>query len=801
MTELVRSGWNTLLLGAGGLLTGFDFGPDGTMACRADTHNAYRWSGTIDTITNPDDTWIPLITLASMENSVVGTQIATLPMFGNMGAYELVIAPSNTDRLMMISPDVSDQNGDIWFAAYISNDAGATWTRVNDVTNFPRFKNAGSNGSFKNYSGKIAIDPNNADVMYVGMPFNSNNTYPVYRSIDGGVTWDGAFCSGVISAATDDAGVSGMMFDGNYGTTTVGGQTRSKRLLLPVTGVGVYESWDGGQTFTLTSSGPTKGFYSEGMDFDGVYYVSDWDLATGALWRYIIGASQGNGTWANLTTATGWPSASVVSASHAVDPRSGSQGLVWQSYNGDGFHGYKSSNANNPTANSVTWAGSMGSPAGTVSAPSYDLPWLNRTRVVFVGMARMKCDKNGVVWWAGDQGFWFNTMPMYSPNVVAAHSVSRGIEQMVTAAACRPPGSLYAFLGNQDCALFRTSDFAAYPGITDRYPDATVFAQRSDCTSIDWAASDPTFLVARVGRELRPANEVGSHWSAYSSDGGLTFTPYTTQPDGLYGAIASTGGYIIAFDHDIHVCVPAPHSTAIKPCRTTNARSASCSWSLCNDLPSVVWIKGPGFGFQKNSRPIAIDRVTVGAAYIWDDTTGDLWRTTDSGATWAVAGNRTLPATTSQIFLYSVPGYAGHLWLTGYYTGGTPAIYRSTDGGVTWTNSGLTIPGGGYPFRFTLGAGRKAGDYPALYMMTKLSTWSQQSFYRSVDQGVTWTKFGEIPTDIPDLTQLDFPKTFEGDWAIFGLVYYGTGGAGFVYYSEFDFDPLTNNRYRRIRMT
>src|SRR6188768_2164104 len=97
------SGWHTLKQGAGGLITGFDIATDGTMVFRTDTYGAYRWSGTISTITNPSDYWVPMISAES-----IGGDAQTDLFHGNWGSCECVIAPSNTSRLYMITLSVSD---------------------------------------------------------------------------------------------------------------------------------------------------------------------------------------------------------------------------------------------------------------------------------------------------------------------------------------------------------------------------------------------------------------------------------------------------------------------------------------------------------------------------------------------------------------------------------------------------------------------------------------------------------------------------------------------------------------------
>lgn len=753
-------GWNTLLLGAGGLVTGIDIAPDGAMVCRCDTYGAYRWSGTTETISNPNDKWIPLISASSLRGFT-----SRQPAFVSFGAYELVIAPTRTTRLFMITQDVSARSTagtNSLFGVYMSNDSGAHWIEVNDKIKFPTFRNADSNGKQRVYSGKIVVDPNNPDVVYVGMPYNSGNAHAVYRSIDGGITWDGAFCLGVISSPAADAGVTGMCFDKKHGTIVVDGQIRTKRLLIPVAGIGVYETLDGGATFFLTSGGPKSTFYSQGMDHNGVYYVGDSALA-GKLWRYSGPA----GAWADLTSQPNSPQRTI--SSFAVDPRQSAVGTLYFSRGGDPYHGWKSVNANATDPAKVTWGKGGGNATGIPKAPSYDVEWLNHARVAGIAMAFMRCDQNGTVWWGAAQGLWCNS-PIDYPHPVTANSVSRGIEETVAQDVCCPPGAPAPLMGAQDVGIL-TGGLTKYP--TRSYNPIA----RMDCTSLEWSASDPSFMVAKVDVEYSTGNS-GGGYSGYSRNFGETWVPYATQPVTLYGNAGTCGGQIVAIDRDHHICVP--FASSLQPCCTSTATDPrSVSWKLCSGLPISTY--GVTGGFRSRSKPLAVDRVDIGTAYAYDHLTGYIYRSNDYGATWRQVSQQKI-AVIGDVYLLSVPGYAGHLWLTGRFNGGSPSLFRSIDHGSHWTNAGITIPDGGHPIRFTLGAPQTPGGYPTLFMVVNRGYWTRFNFYRSTDQGATWALFGTMPTDMPLISQLDYCNCIGGDWNRFGVLYCGSGGSGFFYY-------------------
>src|SRR5262249_37174128 len=146
---VASTNWQELKIGAGGWLTGIDIAPDDTMVVRTDTYGAYIWNGS---------QWQQLVTSTSMP---AGT--------GAQGVYEIQIAPSNTNVLYMM------YNG----VVYRSNDKGASWTQTNfaQVTESP-------NDAYRMDGQKIAVDPNNPNVVYVGTPQNG-----LFVTTDGGNTW------------------------------------------------------------------------------------------------------------------------------------------------------------------------------------------------------------------------------------------------------------------------------------------------------------------------------------------------------------------------------------------------------------------------------------------------------------------------------------------------------------------------------------------------------------------------------------------------------------------------------------
>ncbi len=481
------------------------------MVCRTDVGNIYRWTGlaTLASASDPAHKWVPLMTYASMGSS---TKLGGLP-----SAYELVIAPGKTTNFYGI---MFDNTGVRKYWVYYSKNSGATWERSN-----LSLKNADPSGNHKTAYYKIAVDPKNEDIVYVGMPTASGNGHSVYRAIDG-QTFN-PVTSGEISADTTvGAGCCGICFDPSYGTVTVGGQLRTARIVIPVGGVGIFESLDGGQTFSeiAVQAFGSKNFYvfNGVMNSNGVYYAVVPSQAIGNKLRRYSGA---RGTWSVIdpTGSYGTAATNVV-----IDPRPGHEGfLMTFGPNGIGI-GYTTNNAD--TDSPPKWSGATSGQRPVMTAPAYDIPYINYifgqntgNNHAFMYGTAAQIDANGVCWWSGNQSFfYFTAIPNYSGwTSVATTSVSlgRGMESTVAQDVLVPPGGTYPILGPQDLGVMQ--------GTFDTYPQDYYLRYRQyTCSNLEYSASDPSFVVARVtgqGGSYADASayskgyEVTGNWKAPAS--------------------------------------------------------------------------------------------------------------------------------------------------------------------------------------------------------------------------------------------------------------------------------------------
>jgi hypothetical protein len=664
------SAWKSVKIGAGGWLTGMDIAPDGTMVARADTYGAFLWNGT---------SWDQIVNAGSMPDGVMFTA----------GVYEIRIAPSNTNIFYMALHD----------GVYKSVDRGGTWTKTSlPVSNFDPNANHRMDGQ------KMAIDPNNPDVVFAGTQKDG-----LWVTRDGGTSWN------KISAVpqgsnTVDPGLTGIIIKGS--TIYVG-----------TAGSGVWTSTDGGYSWKGIG-GPVDVSHAA-IAPDGSYY------ATGntdtALWKFA------NGSWTKL----------IASDIHAVsiDPFNPNHVVVT---NGGGA--LQESMDGGKSWGGWNWANQLES--------SNDVPWLeNSGRYMSSGGVIFDPLVSGKLWQSSGVGVWeANVPPNFQWNTpIVWNSHSMGIEQLVTNEIIAPSGGNPVF-ASWDRAFFEVSDLDSY---------ATTYSggDFSMGWSIDYASSDSRFLVG-----------ISDYWgkenSGFSVDGGKTWQKFEGLPS---WANSTVGGSIAASTSTNFIWVATgnqPPAYTLDGGKTWSNISISgiSDWSMLHHA------------YYLNRTTITADRVEANTFYLQDPNTG-VYRTTDGGATWTkVFSGQPADWSVWNAKIEAVPGSAGELYFTSGPQGSdhfsSPSLLslmNSKDGGATWQAvTGVQASTFGY------GAPATAGGPATIYVVGSVG--GNYGIWYSADSAKNWTKIGEHPGG-----SLDSIRTISGDMDQFGLVYVGFGGSGYAY--------------------
>ena len=498
-------------------------------------------------------------------------------------------------------------------------------------------------------------------------------------------------------------------------------------------GNGVYESTNGGASWSLLSGGPIEVAYAA-VSSTGVYYAT-----TGSsLWSYA------NGTWTELLSAYGGDVQSV-----AIDPSNpseivvqGSSGIIAVSYN----------------------AGSTWSWNFNIQFSASDVPWLATTGTYMTigGTVFDPLVPNELIASAG-VGVWTTTLPtanFSTSTPVVWTSQSIGIEQLVANEIVVPPGG-DPVLASWDRPFFYISNENAYPSSYSPNTGSTL----AEGWSVDYASSDPTFVVGI-------ADWYGIEQSGYSTNGGQSWTVFPSFPavDGEYidGTLTSQqqfGGTIAASTPENIIWAP---SGGVDPYYTLNGGE---TWNPIT-LPGVSNWSGFDWAYYLDSRTVTADRVLPNTFYLYYAGEG-VYETTNGGVSWTqVYSGQISPYSYYNAELESVPGEAGNLFFTGGTQSGFPSegFYQSTDQGATWT----AVPNVTEVNCFGFGAPAPGQSYPSIYIVGYVN--GVYGIWQSINDAQSWTQIGTYPTD--SLAQI---KTISGDPNIYGQVYVGFSGDGYAY--------------------
>jgi hypothetical protein len=279
----MTTSFHLMPIGGGGQVTNIDWATTSSpLLCTTDVGGGYIWNA----ITTQ---WDQLITTVRIPAAFVGLNGSNV--FNRLGGvYALASAPNTPTRVYLIyGPSTG---GDANQYAFVSNDTAATFTQLTNWTVVMADPNSHGTSGYVIEGPKIAVDPNNKDVLYVATPGKMN------FSNDGGVTWTASF-SGATFSSSKPGGIS---FGPAASTTTVGGQTRTTTVWLNSPGNGVYKSTDGGQTFSLITSSTTGIGYLHASPVAGsdVCFCCD-SLAVGSGWTKVYRIK--GTTWADITNS------------------------------------------------------------------------------------------------------------------------------------------------------------------------------------------------------------------------------------------------------------------------------------------------------------------------------------------------------------------------------------------------------------------------------------------------------------------------------------------------------------------
>lgn len=648
--------WDNVQIGGGGFVTGIVYSKTeaNLKYARTDVGGAYRWD-------NANAKWIPLLDWVS-EDQV-----------GYTGVESMAIDPKNNNIVYFLVGTDYWNSGKT--AILKSTDRGATFTET-IVT--PQFK-AHGNGMGRQNGERLAIDPNNTNILFCGTRRNG-----LFKSTNGGTTWTNV-SSFPVTTTGNDNGICFVIFDGS---SVSRGVTQTIYAGVSRTGASnLYKSTDGGDNWTAVSGATTTHMPQRAvLASDKTLYITyasaegPWNITAGGQ---ISKLNTTSGTWTTITPS-GFTN-NVGFGGISVDPSNSqriiatSLNLYWTQYNhnGSGVYGDRFFLSTN---GGTSWTDLVGNSFITLNA-------------------------NGCTWFPGQSIHWAGDIQFDPFNTARASVISgngiftcdnvntypttwkfdaKGLEEVVPLDLVSvPSGPLMSVIGDYDG--FKHTDVSVY---APQHSPTT-----GTSTGITYAPGNTQKLV-RVGNDMFYTTNQGTSWTK------------TASISGAKGRVA------LSYDGNTILHCPEGSSTTY---RSTNN---GASWSTCNGI-SI-----------KDAFPVS-DPVTNNKFYAYNSSNGTVLVSTDGGANFTTAG--TTSSGGSQI-IRTAPGLAGHLWIALKWGG----LRRSTDGGKTFTtpSSAVTVCDA-----VGLGAKAPGANYFTIYIWGTIN--GVKGLYRSTDEGVNWTRIND----------------------------------------------------------
>jgi hypothetical protein len=379
------------------------------------------------------------------------------------------------------------------------------------------------------------------------------------------------------------------------------------------------------------------------------------------------------------------------------------------------------------------------------------------------------------LWLATGVGmFYTDTFNISGNGNVTWNSVNFGIEDMVARHVIWPTGNV-PVVAFADKPIFQITNnpWSGTVGASSFGPNANTSLQQG--TDIDWDGQTPTTIVTTSGgggtfNGKNLASGAPGSWSAF--------------------AISTGANSLIAAASDNNILVASPSGV-----HYSTTGGASGSWTAVPGLATS--------GFQANSvvsnpqsQSVCADKTTTDTFYLYQSTTGNVFKFVTSGPTLTSGATGIDPANQNGGYtvMKCAPGNAGHLfWTSGFpnnainYTSvatilaanpttTTNPFKFSSDGGATFTS--LNTVSGVVTFGFSAAAAGQS--YPSIliagYVSSTYGLWRCDTFNPVSPAGsCTWNNVGTYARG-----WLDEPTTVEGDpsqWGRFAICHQGSSCA------------------------
>jgi hypothetical protein len=589
------------------------------------------------------------------------------------------------------------------------------------------------------------VDPNKPSTLFYG-----SRQAGLWKSVDSGRNWIQVTSLSSVTLTSGAQGVGVVVFD----TGTKGSGTATQTIYAAispdyVSGAGLtsslYKSTNGGTSWTPIAT-PVTGYYIPHMvrAADGMFYVlftktsGPGSGGPGRLYKFD------GSTWTQLNSIdfAGYGGLSVSGTGPTTRIALGVSGT---------FGNYAGKQVVQLSDNAgLTWheieAGMLGD---TVSGwvDDVEIDPSNRDHILHVHGGGIVETRNASA-----------STPTWNNSVNGLEET--GVESLVTP----PPGAPYIVVASAgDVGAWVYTDLTQTP---TRGPNN----QWNNAFSSDLAWSDPLYI-ATIGTANSNNAAATGFWSG---DGGKTWASFATLAP---GAAANP-------DFEASIAVTARNKVVWAPSNSVPSYTTDngATWVQTNlpTLPSVGTGVFRGYRVVADRKnPNKVYAYDSGGH--WWGTAGKVYVSTDGGHTFALSQGSVAAKLTPSFYRNSSlavnPNVEGDLWLV---DGG--AVYHSVDSGATWTklsNFASVFSSNPWPDVYgatsvALGKAKAGAPYSAaVYVVGVVSgVWG---VYRSDDGGITWTRFND------DAHQFGGVNVMAADQNVYGRLYVAGGARGVLY--------------------
>jgi hypothetical protein len=631
----------------------------------------------------------------------------------------------------------------------VSTNKGQTWTLM---SNFPAISWASdANSGSRTYQKKMAVDPNNADIVYIGTPANG-----LYATINGTSGASATFTrvSAIPSTASTRNGITAIAFD--PASSVVNGATQ--HIMCCSYGNDVYETTNGGSSWSAAGSGGPVNV-CDAVFSQGIYFAAQ----TGKdLLGYSNSDSAGSGTWHDLGSGSFMPNAVTIS------PWDSTWIFVWGNTGAFPNSGLLSISGGVP---SVTWYGPNFYNGGNPNVPPSDTGWLAETQPGYSSsyptannMVGSGCFFDPTVnpsstgyariWGAWGYGVSHLDLTGKTENGnFAWANWSIGIENMVAVQIASAPG-YDLVVAVEDQQIFQIASLSTPPPSST--PQLGARNHNNSAWSLDWSQSDPGLVVA-----LSSGYYVGNYnYTSFSGDGGTTWTTFSPTP------FSSDGGDITCAGSGQFCAITV--GTSVTPVYWTGS-----AWAASSGAPAAGYVTSK----WNNSKVLANE--SAGGMYLIVPN-GGTYKSTNGGQTWSKIDSTVVFRSTFICKLLAVPGKAQSLFFTSGFDQGQSypgnSFYMRTSDARIWA----AVPNVKSVFTFGFGQVYPGYTYPTLWLIgfvNKRGAGYKWGLWRSRDLGVSdWTWITDWPGG-----HIDMPRCMSGDMNDYKKVYIGYSGSSFMY--------------------